>query len=105
MRAKVIIMIVLTAFSHFAFSQSKTIKGKVTSGEDKQGIPGATVLIKGTSRGTTTGISGDYTLTDVTPKDTLKFSFVGFESYEVIAGNQTVIDVELSVSAKNWKKL
>jgi TonB-linked SusC/RagA family outer membrane protein len=105
MRAKVILIIVLTVISNFAFPQLKTIKGKVISGEDKQGIPGATVLIKGTTRGTTTDVSGNYTFIDVTPKDTLRFSYIGFESFEVNVGNQSVIDVELTVSAKELEEV
>ncbi|NTV84193.1 MAG: TonB-dependent receptor plug domain-containing protein, partial [Bacteroidales bacterium] len=100
MRAKIILIIVLTALSNFAFSQSKTIKGKVTSAEDNLAVPGATVLIKGTSRGTTTDISGNYSLPDVLPGDTLRFSFIGFEQDEIHVGERTVIDIVLKVSAK-----
>ncbi len=105
MRAKVFLIIVLTVISNIVFSQSETIKGKVISGEDKQGIPGATVVIKGTTRGTTTDIDGNYNLSDVTSKDTLKFSYIGFESYEIHVGNQSVIDVEMSVSAQKLEEV
>jgi iron complex outermembrane receptor protein len=99
MRAKPILILVLTLVSQFGFSQTKTISGKVTSSEDKQGIPGATVLVKGTTKGTVTDAYGKYTLDGVMPEDTVKFSYIGFESFEIVAGNQAVIDVELSVSA------
>ena len=97
-RSFVLIIFLFTGF--LAGAQVVTIRGRVTSQEDKQSIPGATVLVKGTARGTTTDINGSYTLDGVTSKDTLKFSFVGFLSQETVVGNRSVIDVELAESAK-----
>jgi hypothetical protein len=51
MRAKVLLLVVLTTIASLAFSQSKTIKGRVTSEEDTTGIPGVSVVIKGTLNG------------------------------------------------------
>jgi iron complex outermembrane recepter protein len=104
MRAKLIILVALAAISNFAFSQLVTIKGKVTSEEDRQGIPGTSVLVKGTLNGTTTDADGNYVLPGVTSKDTIRFSYIGFEPLEVAVGNMTVIDVTLSVSVKELKE-
>ena len=46
-----------------AWSQSKTVTGKVTSEDDGAGIPGANVLEKGTSNGTVTDATGSYSIT------------------------------------------
>ena len=50
-----------------AFGQSKTITGTITSGTDNEPLPGATVLVKGTTTGTVTDIDGKYVL--VVPQD------------------------------------
>ncbi len=48
--------------SHQIFAQDKTLTGKVTSGEDGTALVGANVVIKGTTRGTTTDATGSYKL-------------------------------------------
>ncbi|MCU0370498.1 MAG: carboxypeptidase-like regulatory domain-containing protein, partial [Bacteroidales bacterium] len=100
MRARMLLILVLTTFSCYLIAQNITVKGKVISGDDKTGIPGATILVKGTARGTTTDIDGNYSLSGLYTHDTLKFSFVGYQSREVVVGNQSVIDAELAVSAE-----
>ncbi len=87
------------------FGQGITVTGHVTSDEEKEGIPGVTVVIKGTLRGTTTDIDGNYMLPGVLSKDTLKFSYIGYESREVAVGDKHKIDVQLWVSARNLDEL
>ena len=52
----------------------------------------------GTQNGTLTGIEGTYSLTVKNSRSTLKFSYIGFDSQEVIVGSNTVIDVTLKES-------
>ncbi|MES2730919.1 MAG: TonB-dependent receptor [Bacteroidota bacterium] len=70
-----------------------TIKGKVSS-EDGEALPGVSVLVKGTTNGTATGIDGSYSL-NVPDNATLVFSFIGYLSEEVVVGNRSVIDIKL----------
>ncbi|MBU1367862.1 MAG: TonB-dependent receptor plug domain-containing protein, partial [Bacteroidetes bacterium] len=80
---------------NFAFAQSRTISGTVTSSQDGMGIPGATVLVKGTTIGTTTDIDGNYQL-DVRPVHrTLIFRYVGMATQEITIGDQNTINVVL----------
>lgn len=74
--------------------QQKTMTGKVidTSG---QPLPGATVMVKGTTIGTVTDAYGNYSLSNVPDDATLIFSFVGMRTQEVVVGNQTTINVEM----------
>nr|MBP6370087.1 carboxypeptidase-like regulatory domain-containing protein [Paludibacteraceae bacterium] len=44
-------------------AQSKSVSGKVLSAEDGQPIIGATVMVKGTTTGTITGVDGDFAIT------------------------------------------
>jgi len=76
------------------------VKGKVISAKDKTGLPGVSVIIKGTSKGVTTDVEGNYTITVNGPEDVLVFSFVGSITQEVPVGNKSVIDVDLAENAR-----
>lgn len=75
-------------------AQSKQISGTVTSAEDGLGMPGVSVVIKGTTIGASTDIDGKYSL-KADPSDVLMFSFVGMVTQEITVGDQTVINVVL----------
>lgn len=74
--------------------QGQTVTGKV-SGPDGQGLPGATVVIKGTTNGTTTDMDGRYTVTAFDASDVLVFSFIGFVTQEIALNGRTSLDVSL----------
>lgn len=74
--------------------QQPAVKGKVTDAAG-QPLPGVTVVVKGTARGTVTNADGDYSLTNIPEDATLVFSFVGMRTEEVAVGNQTTINVTM----------
>lgn len=76
------------------------IKGTVTD-ESGLGLPGVSVLVKGTNKGTITGVDGGYTLVVPNNNAVLVFSFVGYESQEIAIGNQTSVDVKLKTDVKS----
>ena len=86
-------LILLTSESMMT-EQERTIKGVVTNSAGDP-IPGATVIIKGTTIGTITDVDGNYTLGKVKGTDVLLFSFVGMQTKEVAVGGQSVIHVAL----------
>jgi TonB-linked SusC/RagA family outer membrane protein len=75
-------------------SESITISGKVLAKADKKALPGVSVIVKGTTKGTVTSVSGEFSLM-VERGVTLVFSFIGFQPVEVLIGNQTSLLVEL----------
>jgi len=75
----------------------KTVTGTVVD-EGGLPLPGVTVIIKGTSTGSITGIDGDFSIPNVSDDATLIFSFVGMETQEVIVGSQTVLKVTMNTS-------
>ncbi len=79
------------------FAQSKTITGKVSSGDDGKGLPGVSVTIKGKTTGTQTGADGEFTI-QAAPADILVFSYLGYESIEETVGEKTVFNVSLGLS-------
>lgn len=82
----------------------QTVKGKVT---DEKGavMPGVSIIIKGTQRGTTTNADGAFQLEVPNATAVLVFSFMGYESKEIIIGNQTDLRVSLSVDSKSLEEV
>jgi len=95
MRKILIVFAMCFALISSAYAQS-TVTGTVT-GSDGTGIPGVTVLEKGTSNGTITSIDGNYTL-KVSSDATIVFSFVGMQTVEEVVSGRTTIDVTMSES-------
>ncbi|MDO5980936.1 SusC/RagA family TonB-linked outer membrane protein [Flavivirga spongiicola] len=77
--------------------QEVKVSGRVTN-EKGLPLPGVTVLIKGTVTGTATDFDGNYTLTVPFSENVLAFSFLGYETQEILVKDQTVIDVQLKPS-------
>ncbi|MEN8115466.1 MAG: TonB-dependent receptor [Bacteroidota bacterium] len=78
--------------------QQKSISGKVTD-EKGEPLPGATVVVKGTTQGTVTDVDGNYTITNIPGDAILEFSFIGMQKQEITVGDQTQIDVVMSQEA------
>ena len=78
----------------------RTITGKVTSADDGSGIPGATVLVKGTTIGAITDVDGKFSLNVPKEKDVLLVSFVGMTTQEIKLGVDNVVNVVLSPSVQ-----
>ena len=76
---------------------ARPVSGIVTSGTDKSPLPGVTVLVKGTTTGSTTGADGRYSLA-AEPGATLVFSFIGYAPQERPVGAGGAIDVVLKES-------
>ena len=89
----------LLILGNFAFAQ-KTITGKVTDATDKSEMIGVTVSVKGTTIGTQTDLSGNYTIAVPNNQSILVYSFIGKTSQEVLVGTQTAINVVLVDDSK-----
>jgi TonB-linked SusC/RagA family outer membrane protein len=86
------------------FAQDKKVTGKVTSAEDGSGLPGVTVQIKGTGKGTQSDVNGNYSLS-VPSSATLVFSFVGLNPQSVAVGSQSVINVKLATDSRQLSEV
>ncbi|HAS56945.1 MAG TPA: TonB-dependent receptor [Algoriphagus sp.] len=95
MRKVLLLGLMLFLGSAVAFAQNRVITGTVTSTEDNLGVPGATVLVKGTTIGTATDLDGNYSISVPAGSNVLVFSFVGLRQQEVSIGNRTTINVAL----------
>ncbi len=90
-----LILIIFAGFGMGVSAQVRTIKGTVTAADNRESLPGATVALKGTTLGVVTDIDGKYSIKVSQEKAVLVFSYVGYNTQEVIIGNKAVVDVEL----------
>jgi len=77
------------------FAQS-TVSGIITERDTGMPIPGANIVIRGTTTGTTTNFDGDYTLDGVNLDDVIVVSYIGFSSQEIPYTGQETINVQLA---------
>ena len=89
---KLLFLVFLTLTSYSLLAQ--TVTGRVTSESDGSGLAGVTIMVKGTTTGTSSDANGNYRIT-VNSSQTLAFSFLGFKSAEELVGNRSVINVAM----------
>lgn len=82
----------------------RTLSGRVTD-EKNESLPGVSVVIKGTQRGTVTDADGRYKLDVPDGNATLVFSFVGYLSQEVQTGGQTALNISLKADDKTLDEI
>ena len=95
-----LIPVMLLSFQLFATNLAIDITGKI-SDEAGVGIPGVTVLEKGTKNGTVTNVEGQFTLKVANTNSTLVFSSVGFSNQEVKVGNTTNFNISMKANISN----
>lgn len=101
---KNLLTVLFTLLSVWAFAQTGSISGKVTDGDSYEPLPGANILIKGTSLGTISDINGEFKIDQLNPGNyLLEISFIGYEPNEsfvtVRAGkNMTIGEIKLKPS-------
>ena len=91
---KLLIAVITMTVSSAAFAQNITVSGVVTDSSTGQGIPFASLMVKGTMTGTSTDGDGLYFI-DVPANGTLVFSSIGYKDVEIAVAGKTQIDVVL----------
>ncbi len=100
-------VMVMTVFSSLFAQNSislRQVTGQVTSSEDGAALPGVSVSLKGTARGTTTGADGSYKIS-VGDGAVLVFGFVGYKQQTISVGSQTAINVVLASDASELNEV
>lgn len=101
-------MILLLAGLLMAFTlqpATQTITGTVTDGQAGTALPGVNIIIKGTTTGTVTDINGQYRIENVSEKDVLVFSTIGYVSQEVKVKQQSVINVKMTADEQQLSEV
>ncbi|MCE2705213.1 MAG: TonB-dependent receptor [Terrimonas sp.] len=100
MRKLLLLLMAFTVSAAQVFAQGKVVTGKVSDEKDGAPLNGVSVVVKGTSIGTTTSKDGLFSINVPAGATTLVFSFVDFTSTEVVIGGKSVINVALTSEDK-----
>lgn len=85
-------------------AQDKSITGVVKDAETGSTLPGVNIQVKGSTVGTISDFDGKYTI-NAGEGSTLMFSFVGYETQEVLISSQSVVNVDLATDVKSLKEI
>jgi TonB-linked SusC/RagA family outer membrane protein len=89
-----LLLVVILSIGHVAQAQNRVITGTVSDAKSN-GLPGVSIVIKGSTSGTTTDAEGKYSLNVPSAETVLTYSYIGFDSQVKTVGNQSVINVSL----------
>ncbi|WP_241499060.1 SusC/RagA family TonB-linked outer membrane protein [Rufibacter ruber] len=83
-----------------AFAQQRTVTGRVTAADDGTGLPGVSVVVKGTTSGTSTDANGNFSLNVSGDTPVLVVSYLGYLTKEVNVGNESSFDIAIAPDNK-----
>jgi TonB-dependent starch-binding outer membrane protein SusC len=100
---KVVLLFVILLLKQNVSAQT-LVKGRILSDEGES-LPGVSIVIKGTTRGTTTDSDGNYSIQVPDSESVLVFSFVGFATQEIVVGTKSTIDLTMVMDAAALQEL
>ena len=100
----VMLIILLVWGVSTAMAQTGIVRGTIVDATNGSPLPGATVLVKGTTTGTVSDLNGKFSIS-VKPGATLVFSYVGYVSQTIVVQPNTTLNVRLQPSASNLNEL
>ena len=98
-------IVVLTALFSVISMAQEVLSGNVIDQDSGQTIPGASVIIKGTSKGTVTDFDGNFILSNVNLGDVLEFSYLGYETKEITIENYDNLSINLSFGSESLEEV
>nr|WP_229238936.1 SusC/RagA family TonB-linked outer membrane protein [Emticicia sp. C21] len=98
-----VVFLISLFISEATYAQT-SVSGKV-SAANGEGIPGVSVLVKGSNQGTNSDASGNFRLSNVSSSSVLVFSAIGFVTEERTVGNQTTINITLNEDNKTLNEV
>jgi TonB-linked SusC/RagA family outer membrane protein len=100
-----LLLIGILLTSSFTMFAQQTVKGVVKEKSSGELLPGVSIVIKGTVRGTETDFDGNFTIERVKSGDVLVFRYLGFATKEVVIGSNFNLNVELDQSAEQLDEI
>ena len=105
MPKRLLLLVLFLLFVSFNYAQNVSISGTVISGEDQLGLPGVSIIAKGSNAGTITDVEGKYSLSVPASVDSLQFSYLGMLTQTVAIAKRTTINITLKADRKNIKEV
>lgn len=92
-------IMLIMGLAGFDVAQSQTVTGTVISAEDGEALPGVSIVVQGTTTGTSTNFEGEFSLNVPSLNETLVFSFIGYQTLEEPINGRTTINISLTPQA------
>ena len=99
------VLVVLLWCNTITQAQNRTVKGNVTDAADGAGLPGVNVLLKGTTTGVVTDIDGNYSIDVPSANGVLIFSSIGYLTQEITVGDQTLINISMTLNTRQLEEV
>lgn len=100
----VLLLLILIQIASPVQAQSSVVKGRITSSDEGEGLPGVSILEKGTTNGSVTDLDGNYSLS-VSSGATLVISYIGYLTQEVAVGSQSEISLALEPDIETLEEI
>jgi len=104
-KSPILILLLLTMFTIQCFAQSKIVSGKVQASQGAAALPLVSIVIKGTATGATTDDDGRYRIPVPNNNTVLVFTLIGYAPKEVKVGDQTTINVDMTVEDRQLNEV
>lgn len=99
-----LLLLVLIQMTSPVLAQSSVVKGRITSSDEGEGLPGVSILEKGTTNGTVTDLDGNYSLS-VDAGSTIVVSYIGYTTQEVAVGSRSEISLVLEPDVETLEEI
>ncbi|BDD00544.1 TonB-dependent receptor [Persicobacter psychrovividus] len=102
---KHLFLILFIMIGHLTFAQGNLSISGIVRDIDGSGLPGASVLVKGTTHGVSTDMDGKFTLDGLSADNTVVFSFIGMKAQEAVVGHRSNFDIQLESAVNNLEEV
>jgi len=103
--AKAVFSLLFVTQGFLALAQGQVVNGKVTSNDDGEELPGVSIQVEATTRGTVTDVDGNYSLELQSGDNRIVFSYIGYKSVTMEVGARSVINVALELDVEQLEEI
>jgi TonB-linked SusC/RagA family outer membrane protein len=100
MKVRLLLTALVLLYTQWAYAQSRAVTGSVKDKATNEPIPGVTVVVENTQKGSFTDVNGKYSIEIADNNAVLVFSMVGYGPQKIVVGNQANIDIILENNAE-----
>lgn len=101
----IMLILIVVGSGAIARAQTRLISGQIIDASDNKGLPGANVVVKGSTNGTTTDADGNFKLTIAETVSTLVISSLGYITQDILIGNKTTLNVTLQTDNRTLNEV
>lgn len=94
-----------TLLGTLVWAQTRTVAGRITSAEDGQAMPGVSIVVQGSSKGTVTDADGNFSIELAASENTLVFSFIGYKAVTVDVSSRAEVSIQMETDVTSLNEV